>query len=103
MDRASAVRFQAETLPCIAVGAVWQKLRGRIVVTLLEAALAPIGAGLLVGGVASLTELASASPSLLMIAVAASAASVAIPMLHPLALIGLGAAIDVTFAAVLGP
>jgi len=94
---ATLAMFVPSSILCIATGAVWQRLRGRPFISRLELALAPIGAGLLVAGVASLGELVSTSWTLLGIAIAAAAACLAIPMLHPLLPIGLGAIANVAF------
>jgi hypothetical protein len=60
----------------------------------LEHAVAPIGAGLVLAGLLSLAELASASWVLLGIAISAGVVCVTFPLAHPLIVIGGGALIN---------
>jgi chromate transporter len=79
---------------CLTCGALLHRFRGRRVMVVLERAVAPVGAGLVLAGLLSLTELASASWVLLGIAVGSGVICVAFPMIHPFIVIGGGALIN---------
>ena len=77
-----------------AVQSVFNRFRGTRAMVMLERAVAPVGAGLVVAGLISLTELASASWALLGIAIGAGVISVAFPKANPLIVIGGGALVN---------
>lgn len=79
---------------CLAWGALLNRFRDRRLMVTLERAVAPIGAGLVLAGLLSLTELASASWVLLGIAIGSGIICVIFPLIHPPIVIGAGALIN---------
>ena len=79
---------------CLACAAVLNHFRGRRLMVTLERAVAPVGAGLVLAGLISLTSLASTNWGLLAIAVGAGIVCVIFPLTHPLIVIGGGALIN---------
>jgi chromate transporter len=79
---------------CLGCGALLNRFRGSRTMLMLERAVAPVGAGLVLAGLLSLTELASASWVLLGITVGAGVICVVFPLINPLVVIGGGALIN---------
>lgn len=79
---------------CLTCGALLNRYRGKRVMVVLERAVAPVGAGLVLAGLLSLMEVASASWVLLGITISAGVICVAFPLVHPLIVIGGGALIN---------
>jgi chromate transporter len=86
--------FGPASVLCLGCAAVLNRFRGRRPMVTLERAVAPVGAGLVLAGLISLTDLASASWGLLGIAIGAGVVCVIFPLTHPLIVIGAGALIN---------
>lgn len=81
---------------CIGVAAFQQKFRGRNWLINLETAIAPVGAGLLLAGVASVAQLVSTGFALMVISAVSSAICLLRPATHPLLIIAAGAAMNLS-------
>jgi chromate transporter len=93
---ATLAMFVPSSLLCVLVAAMWHRFRAKAFMAKLERAVAPIGAGLMAAGIVSIGELVSVGPALILISVAASILCMAIPSIHPLIVIGLGAVANVS-------
>lgn len=91
---ATLAMFLPSSMVCIGAAALWRRYRATSFLSLLEKSLVPVGAGLLIAGVASLGGLVSGSWILVGVALGASAICLLRPGAHPLILIGLGAAVN---------
>lgn len=88
---ATIAMFVPSSILCVAVAMIFRRFRGKSWLNTLEAAVAPIGAGLLIAGVIGLGELMAGSYVLIPIALASSAICLFRPTVHPLLLIAGGA------------
>jgi chromate transport protein ChrA len=91
--------FLPSSILCVAFASVWNRYRGRPWLTMLEEAVSPIGVGLLLAGVATLTEIAASTPSAIIIGVLASLVCFFRPQTHPIALLAGGAILNVVAQA----
>ncbi|WP_323013837.1 chromate transporter [Devosia sp.] len=91
---ATLAMFLPSTAFSIGVAVAWKRYRDRLFVKRLERALLPIGAGLLLAGLASLIRLTSVSWVLLAIALMSSVVCILRPSIHPMGVIGVGALIN---------
>lgn len=94
---ATLAMFLPSTIFSIGVAMAWKRYRERRFVKLLERALLPIGAGLLLAGLVSLLRLTSVSWVLLAIAIVSSAMCIIRPSTHPMAVISTGVLINLAF------
>lgn len=91
---ATLAMFIPSSTLCLGVAMIWRRYRGRRWLKTLEAAVAPIGVGLLIGGVATLLPLALSSVTLAMIGLASFAIATLRPNLHPVLILLIGAAVN---------
>jgi chromate transporter len=94
---ATLAMFLPSTVFSIAVAVAWKRYRELRFVRVLELALLPIGAGLLLAGLVSLLRLTTESWVLVSIAITSSLICILRPSAHPMALIGAGALINLGF------
>jgi len=89
--------FLPSTALCIASAVLLRRYRNHKATKVLEKALLPIGAGLLIAGVASLGIMVSMSKVLLSIAILSAVACLTFPNLHPIVVIVAGAVVHLAF------
>jgi chromate transporter len=98
---ATLAMFMPSAVLCVVSAALWRRYSSRGAMVVIEKALIPVGAGLLVAGVASLGQLVSTSLALVAITIGSSIACLAYPAMSPLVVIALGAAANVAAVTLL--
>jgi chromate transporter len=92
---ATIAMFLPSSILCAMLAVVWRRNREKPWLTLLERSLVPIGVGFLVAALVSLTHVASETPVAIAIGVVSAVICVFRPQVHPLALLGAGALVNV--------
>jgi chromate transporter len=85
--------FLPSSLLCYAIAGVWHRFRGRAWHSILQAALAPIGAGLIMAGIVAIFRVAGTGPLSWVTAAGSALLLTIFPKLHPGLLLCAGAAL----------
>jgi chromate transporter len=98
---ATVAMFVPSSILCAGVAFIWNHYRGRSWLSVLEEAVAPVGVGLMIAGLATLAHTAASTPSLGVILLIASGICLRFTSIHPILVIGLGALANAAYHYVL--